>query len=123
VSPDELRDLERRRLRALVEPDLDVARGLMSSDYQLIPPGGRPISGAEYLDQIERRELVYEVFEPSGDVAVRVYRDAAVVRYLARIAVHGEGWRDEGLFWHTDIYEHRDGNWLAVWSQATQAGS
>ena len=27
---------------------------------------------------------------------------------------------DSGMFWHTDVYEIRDGRWQAVWSQATQ---
>jgi hypothetical protein len=24
------------------------------------------------------------------------------------------------MFWHTDIYEKRDGHWQAVWSHATR---
>lgn len=122
AGPRELiESLERRRLHALVAPDLDDARRLHADDYELIPPGGLPINGIEYLGLIERGEMVYDTFEPASDLAVRAYADAAVVRYLARIAVRGKDWRDEGLFWHTDLYERRDGEWQAVWSQATRA--
>ncbi|HET7170165.1 MAG TPA: nuclear transport factor 2 family protein [Gaiellales bacterium] len=115
-----LRDTERRRLRSLVDRDLALAGRLHADDYELIPPGGDMLTKAAYLAGIETGALVYEVFEPASDVAVRLYADAAVLRYRARIEIHGEGWRDSGLFWHTDIYERRERQWVAVWSQATR---
>ena len=45
---------------------------------------------------------------------------AAAVRFRARIVVLVFGALDAGVFWHTDIYEVRDGRWQAVWSQATR---
>jgi hypothetical protein len=51
---------------------------------------------------------------------VRTYRAAAVVRYQARIEVEFDGGIDADLFWHTDLYEYRDGRWQAVWSHATR---
>jgi hypothetical protein len=60
------------------------------------------------------------VFEPASDIAVRLYENAAAVRYQARIDIRFSGQRDSGVFWHTDIYEKRDGRWQAVWSQATR---
>ncbi len=115
-----IQDLERERLRSLVEPNVDVARRLHADDYELVPPGGGSISGAEYLGSIERGEFVYDVFEPASEMRCRTYRDAAVVRYRARIQCHGDNWQDGGIFWHTDLYERRDGRWQAVWSQATR---
>jgi hypothetical protein len=112
--------MERRRLRTLVEADIAAASRLHAADYQLIPPGGRPVSRDEYLGMIERGEFVYDVFEPASEIAVRVYGDVAAVRYRARIEAHWVGGQDRGLFWHTDLYERRDGSWQAVWSQATR---
>jgi hypothetical protein len=58
--------------------------------------------------------------EPESEIAVRCYGEAAVVRYRVRIEVgFGEG-QDADAFWHTDLYELRDGRWQAVWSQATR---
>lgn len=112
--------LERQRLRSLVEHDADRMERLHADDYELIPPGGGRIHRADYLGSITRGTFVYDVFEPASEIRIRVYGRAAILRYQARIEAHGEDWRDEGVFWHTDLYELRDGKWQAVWSQATR---
>ncbi len=120
VSADLLRETERQRLRALVAADTELANALHGDDYQLITPGGGTLSREEYVASIASGELVYEVFEPASDIAVRLFGNAAAVRYQARIEARFSDQRDSGVFWHTDIYEMRDGRWQAVWSQATR---
>jgi hypothetical protein len=122
VAEHELREIERRRLASLVACDMATAESLHAEDYELVPPGGRPLSRREYLGGIASGELRYEVFEPASEIRVRILGDAAAaVRYRARILIHlGELERDAGTFWHTDIYERRNGRWQAVWSQATR---
>jgi hypothetical protein len=120
LSPDLFQDIERQRLRALVDADLDLARSLHADDYQLITPGGATLSREGYLDGIATGDLDYRVFEPASEIAVRVYDRAAAIRYKARIEVVVSGELDTGLFWHTDIYELRDGRWQAAWSHATR---
>jgi hypothetical protein len=116
-----LEDTERRRLRALVEGDLATAHALHADDYQLITPGGATISKAEYLAGIADGSLNYRRFEPLGEVMVRMLgSSAAAVRYRVEIVLSWEGGEDSGRFWHTDVYEHRDGRWRAVWSHATR---
>jgi phage baseplate assembly protein W len=119
-SLDAIRDLERRRLRALVAADLDLAQSIHADDYQLITPGGRTLTRDEYLGGVASGDLDYVVFEAASEIAVRINGQMAVVRYQARIEMRFSGQRDTGLFWHTDIYEQRDGRWQAVWSQATR---
>ena len=97
-----------------------LVNSLHSDDYQLITSGGRTLSREEYVAGIASGELVYEVFEPASDIAVRLFGNAAAVRYQARIEIRFCDSGDSGLFWHTDIYEMRDGRWQAVWSQATR---
>ena len=116
---DLIRDLEHQRLGALVSGDIATARTLHADDYELITGSGGRISGEAYLGGIESGELRYAVFEPTSTVVVRVHTDIALVRYLARIEIHFSGGRDAGLFWHTDVYERRDGRWQVLWSQAT----
>jgi hypothetical protein len=121
VPDADIRELERSRLRSLVEVDLATARQLHAPEYQLITPSGRALSGEEYLGDIESGALDYAVFEPASDIAVVQFGDAAAVRYEARIEVHFAGaGSDRGRFWHTDLYALRDGRWQAVWSQATR---
>jgi hypothetical protein len=119
-SADHIRGLERQRLRALVHNESALADELHSENYQLITPGGAALSKADYLGGIASGELRYTCFEPASDIAVRVYEDAAAVRYQVRIDIDFAGGHDSGLFWHTDIYEKQNGRGAAVWSQATR---
>ncbi len=116
---DMIRRLEHQRLGALVSGDLATARTLHADDYELISGSGGRVTGDDYLAGIESGALRYAVFEPASPLEVRAYADVAVVRYLARIEIHFTGGRDMGHFWHTDVYEQRDGRWQVVWSQAT----
>ncbi len=118
LDADELRTIERTRLRALVEVNLDVVESLHAESYQLITPSGNAMSKADYLGAIASGELDYRVFEPVSEIAVWGDDQIALLRYRARIAFHGRD-REPFLCWHTDCYENRDGTWLAVWSQAT----
>jgi hypothetical protein len=116
----DLLETERRRLKALVDRDLDAGEQLHGADYQLITPGGAALSKRDYLDGILTGALNYRVFEVASEVRVKAYEDVGVLRYQALIEVDFPGGHDGGKFWHTDIYERRDGQWQVVWSQATR---
>jgi len=120
ATADLIRETEHQRLRALVAAEIELANSLHGDDYQLITPGGQTISKEDYIGAIASGELVYSAFEPASDIAVRLFGNAAAVRYQARIEARFTGQRDSGVFWHTDIYETREGRWQAVWSQATR---
>ena len=92
-----------------------------AADYQLITPGGATLTKDEYLGQIADGALDYRRFEPEGDIGVRILGpSAAALRYRVAIDAAFPGGHDADRFWHTDIYERRDGRWQAVWSQATR---
>ena len=121
ISPqaEQLRDIERIRLRALVGADMAVAEPLHAEDFQLITPIGAALSKAEYLGAVAGGHIRYLMWEP-GDIAVRLQRSSAVIRYRARLEVVFGGHRvPAGDYWHTDAYERRDGRWMVAWSQAT----
>jgi hypothetical protein len=115
-----LREAERARLQSLVAADLSVAERLHADDYQLITPGGATMSKRAYLDGIASGDLDYSVFEPVSEIRVRLYGEAAILRYRVRIEINVGGAHEEGTYWHTDAYELRDDRWQAVWSQATR---
>ena len=118
LDADLLRDIERRRLRSLVDVNLEVAESLHAGDYQLITPRGIALTKAEYLGSIASGELNYSVFEPVSEIAVWGDDQIALLRYQARIAFH-DPQRSTLVCWHTDCYRVNDANWQAVWSQAT----
>jgi hypothetical protein len=112
-----LPDLERLRLRALADGDMDTAAPLHADDYQLITPNGSPMTKDDYLGDVRSGRLPYHVFEPVSDIAVLGDAPLAVLRYQARISFDdGPGF----TVWHTDCYRLRDGRWQVVWSQATR---
>ena len=116
---EQLRATEQDRLRSLVEADMDIARRLHADDFQLVDPSGATLTKDQYLGRIASGELDYVVWEP-GPMAVRRFVDVVVLRYQARAQAVVAGKRTPLLsFWHTDVYEKRDGRWQVVWSQAT----
>ena len=121
IDPATLVNIERARLRALVERDMVVAERLHAPDYQLVTPNGSTRTKSAYLSDVESKRLEYLVFEPESEISVRSSGKLAILKYIARIAL-SVGTADEFEFraWHTDVYEYQDGHWMVVWSQATK---
>jgi hypothetical protein len=117
---DKLRAIERERLRSLVDADIATARRLHADDFELIYPRGGILSKEQYLGRIASGDLDYLEWEP-GEIRVRMYRDSAVIRYQAHLRVSIKGSPGRPVkFWHTDLYEKRQGQWQIVWSHATE---
>ena len=117
---DQLRAIERQRLRALVDADIPTASRLHADDFELINPRGGTLSKEQYMRDIASGDLNYLEWEPA-EIRVRLYGKSAVIRYQARLidSVKGSPGRNV-RFWHTDLYEKRKGQWQIVWSHATQ---
>ncbi|MFC1457799.1 nuclear transport factor 2 family protein [Microvirga arabica] len=118
-NADLLRETERTRLRALVSADIDQAQYFHAPDFQLITPIGVALSKQAYMGAIASGHLRYLTWQPS-DIAVRLYDGVAVLRYRAQLeVVFGGHTIPLSDYWHTDLYEDREGHWMVVWSQAT----
>jgi hypothetical protein len=115
LDADFFRALEAERTRAIVARDLEAIRKLHAPEYELITPAGRVFAMERYLSLIEAAPF-YANWE-HGPMEVRVGKEMAVVRYQARLTFPSG---NVVACWHTDTYELRAGEWVAVWSQATQ---
>jgi hypothetical protein len=117
ATPDaaQLRAAEHRLLRALLAKNYDVVDTLLASGFELITPTGDVLSKDVYLGGAA---FSYKRFEPITPIRVRVYGNAAVIRYEAAIQIGGGL---SGRDWHTDLFEKRAGRWQMVWSQVTAA--
>lgn len=112
-----LPEIERRRLRALADADVEAAAPLHAADYQLITPNGSELTKDDYLGDIASGRLRYTAFEPVSPIRVLGDGPVVVLRYQARISFDdGPGF----ACWHTDCYRREYGRWQAVWSQATR---
>jgi uncharacterized protein DUF4440 len=123
TQADRLREVERTRLRALVEANIAVAAPLHAADFKVINPVGFLLARDEYLAAVAAGDIDYLVFEPISDIDVRLYGRAAVITYQSKIdiVVSGLG-RFTHETWHTYLYEKSRGQWQAVWEQATAIG-
>ena len=121
VSTDEdLRSLERTRLRALVERDFELALALHSSEFHLITPRGATYSRESYLQAVEVGRIVYLKWQ-AADILVRRLGNVALLRYRAELEMPSASGEPESFEnWHTDSYELQNGLWQVVWSQATR---
>ena len=114
-----LRETERERLRSLVTRDVGRAEQLHSDDFQLINPLGGALSKTEYLGGIGSGQIHYLYWEPES-IAVRLYGDAAVIRYRSQLEIVVQGRHiPRQRYWHTDLYERQGQHWQVVWSHAT----
>ena len=121
TTGEDLADVERRRLRSLVEPDLELAARLHAPDFLLVHPGGGVWDRSYYLGGIADGTIDYRRFEPVSDIEVLVDGDVAVLRYrsLIDIAVEGQP-AGELRCWHLDCYRRDQAGWRVRWSQATE---
>jgi hypothetical protein len=119
---EELRNLERRRLRSLVEVRVEEADALHAPDFQLVHPGGGVWSKQQYLEGIATGRIEYRRFEAMSNIDVMVDSTLAVLRYRSAIDIAVEGQEPGPLeCWHLDCYRRDDdgGRWRVRWSQAT----
>ncbi|MEP6909453.1 MAG: nuclear transport factor 2 family protein [Actinomycetota bacterium] len=119
-TADDIRQIERERLRALVAGDIDAASAILADDFKLTTPAGELLSKDKYLELVGGGRLDYVVFEPVSPITVRVQGDKAVITYRSKIGFAGNfgGTTDQS---HRDNYERRDGHWLIVRSVTTGA--
>jgi hypothetical protein len=118
-----LRSTECERIRALVIGDVERAGQLHTEDFQLINPLGGALSKEHYLSGISSGQIHYLYWEPES-IAVRVYGNAAVIRYQSQLEIVVQGRHiPRQRYWHTDLYERHGAQWQVVWSHATSAGS
>ena len=115
-----LKSVEVQRLQALVDADIDAAAKLHADDFQLVTPFGEMVSKERYLGNISSGSLDYISWRPM-DISVRLYGDVAALRYkdLEFVVEAGGMPHLSGALVHTNIYERRSGNWVAVWSHAS----
>lgn len=122
-AAQQVEHLERQRLVALVEADMDVVERLHADDFELVPPPGVLLDRDELVGMVASGELDFHELEPRSDIEVRVTGSSAVVWYRSVIEVDvvGHGRLDHDA-WHLFLYEKRHGRWQVVREHTTAVG-
>jgi hypothetical protein len=120
---ERLRQIEQKRLQALVDADGAVAGSLIADDYQGINPIGEVLTRDVFLGAVGSGAIDFLSDEVTSPIRVRRHGNSAVLRYrhTIDIAVAGIGHLTHPA-WTTALYERRKGKWQIVWEQTGAIG-
>jgi hypothetical protein len=123
VAAPELRHLELMRLQAQVDGDVATVDSLLAPDFTSVTPDGTLLTKDDALNILETGNIDFSEIDVLGDIAVRTYRNAAVLTYRARMSltVQGAGSLTHDA-WDTVVYEEHDGHWQVRSAQTTGIG-
>jgi hypothetical protein len=120
---ERLRQIEQKRLQALVDADVAVAGALIADDYQGINPIGEILTRDVFLGAVGSGAIDFLSDEVTSPIRVRRHGNSAVLRYRHTIDIRVV---DIGHLthpaWTTALYERRRGNWQIVWEQTGAIG-
>jgi hypothetical protein len=120
---ERLRQIEQKRLQALVDADVAVAGALIASDFELINPLGEVLTRDDMLGAVGSGAIDFLSNTVTSPIRVRPHGNAAVLRYrhTIDIVVAGIGHLTHPA-WTTALYERREGNWRIIWEQTGAIG-
>ena|SRR5687767_6417246 len=120
---ERLRQIEHKRLQALVDADVAAAGAVIASDYELINPLGEVLTRDAILGGVGAGAVDFLSDTVTSPIKVRRHGTTAVLRYShdIDIVVAGVG-RLTHPAWTTAYYERRKGKWRIVWEQTGAIG-
>ena len=89
-TKQEIIDIEKDRMRAMVSGDLETLDSILSADLTYVHTSAALDTKASILDGIKSGRLRYTVMDAS-EVSVKVYGEAAVITGLAKVEVSVSG--------------------------------
>jgi ketosteroid isomerase-like protein len=110
-----LRDLNGEYIHSVVHSDVQRFREILSDDFLCTNPDGTLVDKAQFLRQtaIPTSFTDFDV----DDLRIRVLGDVALIHGRTRFALK-DGRRGRGQY--TDVWEKRQGRWLAVSAHVTR---
>jgi ketosteroid isomerase-like protein len=110
-----LRDLNGQYIHSVVHSDVQRFREILSDDFLCTNPDGTLVDKAQFLRQtaIPTSFTDFDV----DDLRIRVLGDVALIHGRTRFALK-DGRRGHGQY--TDVWEKRQGRWLAVSAHVTR---
>jgi len=118
----ELKAIEQQWLDAYMKSDATVIKNLEADDYAIIDSDGSVMDKAKDVKSVTDKSFVLKSATMS-DFKCRMLGDsAAVVTCMIKMTGTDEGKEFSGDFRGTDVFEKKNGKWMAVASQLTKVG-
>ena len=110
-----LRDLNGQYIHSVVHSDAQRFREILSDDFLCTNPDGSVVDKAQFLKQtaIPASFTDFDV----DDLRIRVLGDVALIHGRTRFTLE-DGRRGRGQY--TDVWQKRQGRWLAVSAHVTR---
>jgi ketosteroid isomerase-like protein len=116
----ELKTIEQQWIDAYMKSDATFIKNLEAEDYSIIEPDGAVSTKAQDVKSTTDKTFVLKSATMS-DYKCRMLSDnAAVVTCLLKMSGTDDGKAFSGDYRGTDVFEKKDGKWMAVASQLTK---
>jgi len=112
---DVLRDLNSQYIRSVVQSDVARFTEILAADFLCTNPDGSLVDKSQFLRQTAV-PVSFTDFDVD-DLRIRVFGDVAIIHGSTRFALK-DGRRGRGQY--TDVWEKRQGRWLAVSAHVTR---
>ncbi|MCA1658787.1 MAG: nuclear transport factor 2 family protein [Verrucomicrobiaceae bacterium] len=120
AAADELKTIEQQWLDAYMKSDASVIKALEAEDYTIVESDGTVATKAEDVKSVTDKKFVLKTATMS-DFKCRMLGDnGAVVTCMLKMSGTDEGKEFSGDYRALDVFEKKDGKWLAVASQLTK---
>lgn len=116
---EEVREVERGLVASILRRDSGALRRILADELTAITPLGELLGKSQMAGGVEDEDLVNESIE-TGEIAVRVYGETAVVTGRAQVKSRYKERDFTGAYRYTRVYARRPEGWLLVAYQATR---
>jgi uncharacterized protein (TIGR02246 family) len=118
----ELKAIEQQWLDAYLKSDPAFVKNLEAEDYSIIEPDGAVSTKAQDIKSVTDKTFVLKSATMSDFKCRMVGDNCAVVTLMLKMSGTDEGKDFSGDYRGTDVFEKKNGKWMAVASQLTKVG-
>ena len=119
----ELKAIEQQWLDAYMKGDASFLKNTEAEDYTITEPDGAVSTKAQDIKSVTDKTFALKSASMSDFKCRMLGENAAVVTCTLKLSGTDEGHEFSGDFRAIDIFEKKDGKWMAVASQLTKVAS
>ena len=121
-ADSELKTIEQQWLDAYIKSDPAFIKNLEADDYSIIESDGTVSTKAQDVKSVTDKTFVLKSATMSDFKCRMIGDNCAVVTCMLKMSGSDEGKDFSGDYRGTDVFEKKNGKWMAVASQLTKVG-
>jgi ketosteroid isomerase-like protein len=118
----ELKAIEQQWFDAYVKSDPAFIKNIEAEDYSIIEPDGTVSTKAQDVKAVTDKTFVMKSATMSDFKCRMIGDNCAVVTLMVKMSGTADGKDFSGDYRGTDVFEKKNGKWMAVASQVTKVG-